>query len=244
MKEQRRRTTADGSANSCAVVVRRWSVVERRKKQSPLRHRGRRVRRSKLTTDEHGWTRMNRDKHGAFLAPSALFGAAWAARRKASQPLALIHILLNSKLKTQNLQLPRLSSARPFASPRPSGFRKAPPSTTHLVSNTPNSKLKTLNSKPWHAPLFGNAGGVGPIAASGFGVRHAPSTKVRVGAVRLAFLALGPTAPGRPPFGRRDRLGRRCAGERGGGLVSLRNAACTMPLQKLFWTGVSFELRK
>jgi hypothetical protein len=27
MKEQRRRTTADGSANSCAFVARRWSVV-------------------------------------------------------------------------------------------------------------------------------------------------------------------------------------------------------------------------
>jgi hypothetical protein len=35
----------------------------------------------------------------AFLAPSALFGAAWAAHRKASPPLALIHIFLNSKLK-------------------------------------------------------------------------------------------------------------------------------------------------
>jgi hypothetical protein len=29
MKEQRRRTTADGSANSCAVVVGRWSEEEK-----------------------------------------------------------------------------------------------------------------------------------------------------------------------------------------------------------------------
>jgi hypothetical protein len=35
----------------------------------------------------------------AFLAPSALFGAAWAARRKASSPFVLMNIFLNSKLK-------------------------------------------------------------------------------------------------------------------------------------------------
>jgi hypothetical protein len=111
---------------------------------------------------------MNTDELGAFLAPSALFGAAWAARRKAAQLLSPMNILLNSKLKIQNLQFPRLSSARPFASPRPSGFWKALASTTHRVINTPNSKLKTLNSKPWLAPLLGNAGGVGPSALSGF----------------------------------------------------------------------------
>jgi hypothetical protein len=95
---------------------------------------------------------MHTDEHRAFLAPSALFGAARAARRKASPPLAFMNIFLNSKLKIQNLQFPRLSSARPFASPRPSGFWKAPPSATHGVINTPNSKLKTLNSKLWLAP--------------------------------------------------------------------------------------------
>jgi hypothetical protein len=152
----------------------------------------------------------------AFLAPSALFGDAWAARRKASPPLALIHIFLNSKFRIQNLKFLRLSSARPVASPRPSGFRKAPPSATHSVINTRNSKLKTLNSKPWHAPLLGNAGGVGPSALSGFArlrLRRTSSTPRRCG---LAFRASGPTAPERPPFGRRDRRGRRGAGERGG----------------------------
>jgi hypothetical protein len=109
---------------------------------------------------------MSTDEHGAFLAPSALFGAAWAARRKALPPFIFMNIFLNSKLRIQNLKFLRLSSDRPFASPRPSGFRKAPPSATHGVINTPNSKLKTLNSKPWHAPLLGNAGGVGPAAAS------------------------------------------------------------------------------
>jgi hypothetical protein len=39
---------------------------------------------------------MNTDELGAFLAPSALFGAAWAVRRKASPPLALIHIFLKT----------------------------------------------------------------------------------------------------------------------------------------------------
>jgi hypothetical protein len=48
-------------------------------------------------------TRRNTDEGGAFLAPSALFGAAWAARRKASQLLSLMNILLNSKFKIQNL---------------------------------------------------------------------------------------------------------------------------------------------
>jgi hypothetical protein len=88
----------------------------------------------------------------AFLAPSALFGAAWAARRKALPPFIFMNIFLNSKLRIQNLKFPRLSSARPFASPRPSGFWKAPPSATHGVINTPNSKLKTLNSKLWLSP--------------------------------------------------------------------------------------------
>jgi hypothetical protein len=89
----------------------------------------------------------------AFLAPSALFGAAWAARRKASPPPALIHIFLNSKLRIQNLKFLRLSYARPFASPRPSGFRKALASTTHRANHTPNSKLITPNSTLWLAPL-------------------------------------------------------------------------------------------
>jgi hypothetical protein len=94
---------------------------------------------------------MNTDARGAFLAPSALFGAAWAARRKASQFLSQMNIILNSKLKIQNLQFPRLSSARPFASPRPSGFWKALASTTHRANHTLNSKLITRNSKPWLA---------------------------------------------------------------------------------------------
>jgi hypothetical protein len=108
-----------------------------------------------------------------FLVPSALFGAAWAARRKASPPLALIHIFLNSKLKIQNLKLPRLSSARPFASPRPSGFRKALASAAHRPNHTlnskpitQNSKLKTQNSQlktVARPPLLGNAGGVGGV---------------------------------------------------------------------------------
>jgi hypothetical protein len=42
---------------------------------------------------------MNTDEHGAFLAPSALFGAAWAARRKALPPFIFMNIFLNSKLK-------------------------------------------------------------------------------------------------------------------------------------------------
>jgi hypothetical protein len=46
---------------------------------------------------------------GAFLAPSALFGAAYAASRKASQLLYLMNILLNSKLRIQNSKLLRLS---------------------------------------------------------------------------------------------------------------------------------------
>jgi hypothetical protein len=46
---------------------------------------------------------MNTDERGAFLAPSALFGAACAARRKASQLLSPMNILLNSKFKIQNL---------------------------------------------------------------------------------------------------------------------------------------------
>jgi hypothetical protein len=82
-----------------------------------------------------------------------------------------MNIFLNSKLKIQNLQFPGLSSARPFASPRPSGFWKALASTTHRPNHTlnskpitQNSKLKTLNSKPWLAPpLLGNAGGVGGV---------------------------------------------------------------------------------
>jgi hypothetical protein len=163
----------------------------------------------------------NQTARGAFLAPSALFGAAWAARRKASPPLALIHIFLNSKSKIQNLKFPRLSSARPFASPRPSGLRKALASTTHGVINTPNSKLTTRNSKLWLAtPLLGNAGGVGPSALSGFArlrLRRTSSTPRRCG---LAFRASGPTAPGRA-F-----------------LASLRNACPTLPMEKLFWTGV------
>jgi hypothetical protein len=89
----------------------------------------------------------------AFLAPSALFGAAWAARRKALPPFIFMNIFLNSKLKIQNLQFPRLSSARPFASPRPSGLRKALASTTHRANQTPNSKLSTQNCglppPPW-----------------------------------------------------------------------------------------------
>jgi hypothetical protein len=48
---------------------------------------------------------MDTDERGAFLAPSALFGAAWAARRKASQLLSPMNILLNSKLRIQNLKL-------------------------------------------------------------------------------------------------------------------------------------------
>jgi hypothetical protein len=169
---------------------------------------------------------MHTDEHGAFLAPSALFGAAWAARRKASPPLALIHIFLNSKLRIQNLKFPPLSSARPFASPRPSGLWKALASTTHRVSHTPNpkpitqnSKLKTQNSKLL-PPLLGNAGGVGPSALSGFArlrLRRTSSTPRRCG---LAFRASGPTAPERA-F-----------------LASLRNAYPTLPLEKLFWTGV------
>jgi hypothetical protein len=67
----------------------------------------------------------NQTARGAFLAPSALFGAAWAARRKASPPLALIHIFLNSKLRIQNLQFPgfpppvpsRLLALRAFGRP-------------------------------------------------------------------------------------------------------------------------------
>jgi hypothetical protein len=89
---------------------------------------------------------MNTDARGAFLAPSALFGAAWAARRKASQFLSQMNLILNSKLKIQNLQFPRLSSARAFAAPRPSGFRKALASTTHRADHTPNSKPTTQNS--------------------------------------------------------------------------------------------------
>jgi hypothetical protein len=88
----------------------------------------------------------NQTARGAFLAPSALFGAARAARRKASQIHSPMNIFLNSKLRIQNLKFLRLSSARPFASPRPSGFRKALASTTHRVSNTPNSKPITQNS--------------------------------------------------------------------------------------------------
>jgi hypothetical protein len=89
----------------------------------------------------------------AFLAPSALFGAAWAARRKALPPFIFMNIFLNSKLRIQNLQFPRLFSSHPFASPRPSGFRKALASAAHRVSHTPNSKLTTRNSKLWLAPL-------------------------------------------------------------------------------------------
>jgi hypothetical protein len=47
-------------------------------------------------------TRRNTDERGAFVAPSALVGAAWAARRKASQLLSLMNILLNSKFKIYN----------------------------------------------------------------------------------------------------------------------------------------------
>jgi hypothetical protein len=113
---------------------------------------------------------MNTDEHGAFLAPSALFGAAWAARQKALPPVALIHIFLNSKLRIQNLKFLRLSSARPFAAPRPSGFRKALASTTHRPNHTLNSKPITQNSKlstqnRGLPPLLGNAGGVGPSSA-------------------------------------------------------------------------------
>jgi hypothetical protein len=104
----------------------------------------------------------NQTARGAFLAPSALFGAAWAAPRKASPPLALIHIFLNSKLRSQNLKFLRLSSARPFASPRPSGFWKALALTTHHANHTPNSKPITQNSKLL-PPLLGNAGGVGGV---------------------------------------------------------------------------------
>jgi hypothetical protein len=91
--------------------------------------------------------RPESDGARAFLAPSALFGDAWAARRKASPPLALIHIFLNSKFRIQNLKFLRLSSARPVASPRPSGLRKALASTTHRANHTLNSKLTTLNSQ-------------------------------------------------------------------------------------------------
>jgi hypothetical protein len=96
---------------------------------------------------------MHTDEHGAFLAPSALFGAAWAARRKAFPPFIFMNIFLNSKSRIQNLKFLRLSSARPFASPRPSGFRKALASTTHRANHTLNSKLTTRNSKLWLAPL-------------------------------------------------------------------------------------------
>jgi hypothetical protein len=82
MKEQRRRTTADGSANSCAVVVGRRSVVYRASAVIPATS-----------------GRPESDGARAFLAPSALFGAAWAARRKALPPFIFMNILLNSKLK-------------------------------------------------------------------------------------------------------------------------------------------------
>jgi hypothetical protein len=68
-------------------------------------------------------------------------------------PFIFVNIFLNSKLRIQNLKFLRLSSARPLASPRPSGFRKALASATHRVSHTPNSKLITRNSKLWLAPL-------------------------------------------------------------------------------------------
>jgi hypothetical protein len=137
MKEQRRRTTADGSANSCAVVVRRWSVV---------------CRASAVIPATSG--RPESDGARAFLAPSALFGAAWAARRKASPPLALIHIFLNSKFRIQNLKFkippaflrPSLRVSSPFGLSEGPSFNDA---WRHQYAH----QLKTLNSKPWLAPL-------------------------------------------------------------------------------------------
>jgi hypothetical protein len=47
MKEQRPRTTADGSAKSCAVVVRRWSVVGGRKKKKTFTTKAQRAQKGK-----------------------------------------------------------------------------------------------------------------------------------------------------------------------------------------------------
>jgi hypothetical protein len=122
-----RRQTADGGRTTEARIHARSSSVVGRRSVAPMpsfrrpagdrnptaredlppRHKdtnGRLTGRSgrKDFTTETQRTRRNTDEHGAFLAPSALVGAAWAARRKASQLLSLMNILLNSKFKIYN----------------------------------------------------------------------------------------------------------------------------------------------
>jgi hypothetical protein len=133
MKEQRRRTTADGSANSCAVVVGRWSEEEK------------------------------------------TIGALWSRLGRASESLSAScfnsHLpqfkIENSKLKIPPAFLrPSLRGSSPFGlseGPRFNDASRQP----HAQLKTHNSKLITRNSKLWLAPpLLGNAGGVGPAAAS------------------------------------------------------------------------------
>jgi hypothetical protein len=170
---------------------------------------------------------MHTDEHGAFLAPSALFGAAWAARRKASQLLSPMNILLNSKFRIQNLKFPRLSSARPLASPRPSGLRKALASTTHRANHTPNSKLITRNSKLWLAPLSL----VTPAASDHLLCQASPACACDVHRVRLG--AAG------SPFAH-------LAQRRRDARSSLRSERGLQPRlwPRLFWTGViAFHFR-